>query len=127
MQQLPFLLLMFGALYIFMVRPQKKKLAEQRKLLDNVAEGTEVMTTSGIYGFVTAVEGDVVWLEIASGVDIRMAKAAIARIVDTPASPGIDAPTDVAKNDTLKNDTLKNDTATNDPTSNDSGGSSGDN
>jgi preprotein translocase subunit YajC len=108
---------MFGALYIFMVRPQKKKLAEQRKLLDSVGEGTEVMTTSGIYGFVTAVEGDVVWLEISSGVDIRVAKAAIARIIDTPASGSTDAPSD---------SDIK-ELNTNDPTPNDSGGSSGDN
>ena len=42
-------------------------------------EGDEVMTTAGIYGFVTAIEGDVIWLEIAEGVDIRIARQAVAR------------------------------------------------
>ena len=43
-----------------------------------------MMTTAGVYGFVTAIEGDVVWLEIAEGVEIRVAKGAIARRI-TPA------------------------------------------
>ena len=34
------------------------------------------MTTAGIYGFVTAIEGDVIWLEIAEGVEIRIARQA---------------------------------------------------
>jgi preprotein translocase subunit YajC len=120
MQQFALPIIMFGLFYVFLLRPQKKKLAAQRKLLDNVAEGAEVMITSGIYGFVTAVEGDVVWLEVASGVDIRVTKAAISRIVETPASPGIDAPSD-------SNEASLGKPVTNDPASNDSGGSSGDN
>jgi preprotein translocase subunit YajC len=118
MQQLALPIIMFGAFYLLLLRPQKKKLAAQRKLLDNVAEGAEIMTTSGIYGFVTAVDGDVVWLEIASGVDIRITKAAISKIIETPTSGAVDAPS-------VGTDTST--PATNDPTSNDSGGSSGDN
>ena len=39
------------------------------------------MTTSGIYGFVTALDGDIVWLEIADGIEIRMARGAVASIL----------------------------------------------
>ena len=45
------------------------------------------MTTAGIYGFVTAIDGDVIWLEIAEGVDIRIARAAVSRRI-----PADDAP-----------------------------------
>ena len=42
----------------------------------SISEGDEVLTTSGVYGFVTAVDGDIVWLEIAEDVEIRIASGA---------------------------------------------------
>jgi preprotein translocase subunit YajC len=136
MAQIPFLILMFGAMYYFVLRPQKKRAEAQRQLLNNLAEGTEVMTTSGIYGFVTAVDGDVVWLEIATGVDVRVAKAAIAKLIDSPVSSvadqtalpiGSDVTEDETLNDISKNDISKNDISKNDISKNDTGGTSGDN
>ena len=47
------------------------------------------MTTSGLYGFVNAFEGDIVWLEIDDDVQIRMSRAAIQRKVDTSAAPAV--------------------------------------
>ena len=41
------------------------------------------MTTSGVYGFVTRLEGDIAWLEIDDDVQIRIARAAMQRKVDT--------------------------------------------
>jgi preprotein translocase subunit YajC len=41
------------------------------------------MTTSGVYGFVTGFEGDIAWLEIDDNVQIRIARQAIQRKVDT--------------------------------------------
>ena len=35
------------------------------------------MTTGGLYGYVNAVEDETIWLEIAEGVEIRIAKAAV--------------------------------------------------
>ena len=55
-----------------------------------------MMTTAGMYGFVTAVEGDVIWLEIAEGVDIRIARQAVSRRI--PA--GEDAESDSPAKDT---------------------------
>ena len=50
-----------------------------------------MMTTAGIYGFVTAIEDDVIWLEIAEGVDIRIARQAVSR-----RDPGREAPSQTA-------------------------------
>jgi preprotein translocase subunit YajC len=44
-----------------------------------VQEGDEVMTTAGIFGTVTAVEGDVVSIEISPGTVMRVARAGIGR------------------------------------------------
>ncbi|QRN79389.1 MAG: preprotein translocase subunit YajC, partial [Nocardiopsis sp. BM-2018] len=39
--------------------------------------GDEVITTSGMYGFITGVDGDKFWLEIDDDVQIRVARAAV--------------------------------------------------
>ena len=44
------------------------------------------MTTSGIYGFITGFDGDIVWLEIDDNIQIRVARQAVQRKVDTSAS-----------------------------------------
>jgi preprotein translocase subunit YajC len=85
----PFILIAV-AMYFLLIRPQRKRMQDQRALANAVEEGDEVMTTSGVYGFVTAIEGDVIWLEIAEGVDIRIARQAVARRV--PATEGAGVP-----------------------------------
>lgn len=89
------------ALYFLMIRPQKKRMQAQQQLSKNIEEGDEVMTTSGVYGFVTAIEDDIVWLEIAEGVDIRITRSAIAKKTPTSAAAaepsGAEPSTDAAK------------------------------
>jgi preprotein translocase subunit YajC len=84
---LPFILIAV-VMYFLLIRPQRRRMQQQRELANAVEEGDEVMTTSGIYGFVTATEGDVIWLEIAEGVDIRVARQAVSRRI--PTSEGAD-------------------------------------
>ena len=75
------ILLLIVLMYFLLIRPQQKRMREQQSMLSAVEEGDEVLTTAGIYGFITAMEGDVVWVEIAEGVEVRVAKGAIARRV----------------------------------------------
>jgi preprotein translocase subunit YajC len=71
------------AMYFLLVRPQRKRQREAVALQQSVEVGDEVMTTSGVYGFVTGFEGDLAWLEIDDNVQIRIARQAIQRKVDT--------------------------------------------
>jgi preprotein translocase subunit YajC len=80
------LLLLPVIFYFLLIRPQQKKQRAQQELLSAVAEGDEVMTTAGMYGFVNAIDGDTVWLEIAEGVEIRIIRGAIAKRVVPPAA-----------------------------------------
>jgi preprotein translocase subunit YajC len=93
---LPILLLVV-LMYFLLIRPQQRRMKEQHALLAAVTEGDEVLTSAGVYGFVTAMEGDVVWVEIAEGVEVRVAKGAIARRI-TPAAdaPATEAPAPAA-------------------------------
>ena len=71
------------AMYFLLIRPQRRRQREAVSLQQSVEIGDEVMTTSGLYGFVTGFEGDVAWLEIDDNVQIRIARQAIQRRVDT--------------------------------------------
>ena len=87
---LPFILIAV-AMYFLLIRPQRRRMAEQRNLASAVQEGDEVMTTAGIYGFVTAIDGDVIWLDIADGVDIRIARQAVSRRIPADEAPALTA------------------------------------
>ena len=43
-----------------------------------------MLTTSGVYGFVTAIDGDIIWLEIAEDVEIRIASGAVSKVIVQP-------------------------------------------
>ncbi len=78
--------LLFGGMYFVFLRPRNKRMKEARALASSLAVGDEVVLNSGIYGFVSDLEDDVVWLDIADGhqqerVEIRVTRAAVARRV----------------------------------------------
>ncbi len=67
----------FAIMYFFMIRPQNKKQKEIQNFRKNLEVGQEVISAGGIYGKVKAIEDNVVVLEIASGVKIRIDKNSI--------------------------------------------------
>ena len=75
------LLLLFAVFYVLMVRPQRQRQAQHRAMIDNVGVGEDVLTTGGIYGTITQVEGDDVVVEIAEGVEVHMTRRGIAQIL----------------------------------------------
>jgi preprotein translocase subunit YajC len=79
------MILIGAAMYFLMIRPQRRKMRNQATLQSSIDVGDEVMTTSGVYGFVTLIEGDIAWLEIDDNVQIRIARQALQRKVDTSA------------------------------------------
>ena len=67
----------FAIMYFFMIRPKNKKQKEIQNFRKNLEVGQEVITAGGIYGKVKEIEDNVVVLEIASGVKIRIDKNSI--------------------------------------------------
>jgi preprotein translocase subunit YajC len=58
--------------------PQRKRQRQQAELQAAIGVGDEVITSSGVYGFITGLEDDdKFWLEIDDNVQIRIARAAI--------------------------------------------------
>jgi preprotein translocase subunit YajC len=81
------LVLIFAAMYFLLLRPQRKRQKETANLQKSIAEGDEVVLNSGIYGFVSAVDEEFLWLEIAENVEIRIAKGYVARKISTVSKP----------------------------------------
>ena len=67
----------FAIMYFFMIRPQQKKQKELNNFRKSLQINQKVITAGGIYGKVKSIEGNVVVLEIASGVKIRIDKNSI--------------------------------------------------
>lgn len=74
---LPPMIMMFLIFYFILIRPQQKKQAEQRKLLDALKEGDNVVTLSGIHGTIRKVKDDIVTLQIADNVRIKINRSSI--------------------------------------------------
>ena len=81
--QLGIFLLIPIAMYFLLIRPQRRRQREQAAMQSSIDVGDEIMTTSGLYGFITGFDGDIVWVEIDDNVQIRVARAAVQRKVDT--------------------------------------------
>lgn len=79
LSSLIFLALLIAIFYFMLIRPQKRRVEEHRRLVDAIGVGDEVVTIGGIYGTVVALGDDEVSLEVASGTTIRFVKSAIAR------------------------------------------------
>ena len=77
-----------GLMYFFLLRPQQKRVKDQQALVSATEVGDEVMTSSGIYGIVTELEDDTFLIEIAEGIEMRMARGAIAKILTKGAATG---------------------------------------
>jgi len=87
-QLLLFVVVLFGAIYVFMILPQRRARRSQQELITKLGPGSDVITTGGLYGTVTEIEdGDTVLLEVAEDTEIRISKAAIARVI-----PAADVP-----------------------------------
>ncbi len=76
------LVLIFLVFYFFVIRPQNKRFQQHRAMIDDLKKGDEVITGGGVYGKVKAVNDDDLTVEIAKGVDIKVAKATLMNKVE---------------------------------------------
>jgi preprotein translocase subunit YajC len=73
---------MFVLLWVLLIRPQRRRQHEQQQLLSSVEPGDEVLTVGGIYGIVHGIdEEDDLIVEIAEGIQVRVARRAVAGVV----------------------------------------------
>ncbi len=86
--ELLFPILIFGLMYLLLIRPQQQRVRAQRALVAALTVGDDVVTIGGLYGRIVAIEGDTVSLEVSPGVVLRFRRLAISGRPDPDARPG---------------------------------------
>jgi preprotein translocase subunit YajC len=76
------MIVMLGAFYALLIRPQRRNVAAHQALMASLNEGDEVMTMGGIYGRIQTLDDQVIDLEVAPGMSFRVARSAISRKVE---------------------------------------------
>lgn len=69
----------FAVIYLFMVRPNKRRMAEYQKMLDGIQVGSRVLA-AGMYGTVKKVNEKSIDVEVAKGVVVEISKSAVANV-----------------------------------------------
>ncbi|WP_260597874.1 preprotein translocase subunit YajC [Sphingomonas endolithica] len=77
------LLLVFVVFYFLMIRPQQRRMKMLQASVAAVKKGDNVVTSGGIMGKVTKVEDNVVEVEIAPNVRVRVVKATLTDVAGT--------------------------------------------
>jgi len=69
------------AFYFLLIRPQRTRSRKAQDLMSSIKRGDEIVTIGGFYGRIKDVRDDTVIITIAGGVDVKIAKSAISRVV----------------------------------------------
>ncbi len=74
------LILMFAIFYFLLIRPQQKKAKAHKQLLAALKKGDRVVSSGGLHGLVTGITDDMVTMEIAPKVRVKVSRGSIAGI-----------------------------------------------
>lgn len=72
-----FMLAIVVVFYFFMIRPQQKKAKDQKKFIEEVSKGDQIITIGGMHGRIAEIEGDTFILEVEKGGRIKFNRSAI--------------------------------------------------
>ncbi len=75
------LILMFGIFYFLLIRPQQKKAKQHKQLLASLKKGDRVVSSGGLHGVVTGMAEDVVTIEIAPKVRVKVSRGSISGVL----------------------------------------------
>jgi preprotein translocase subunit YajC len=78
------LALVFVVFYLLLIRPQQQKAKEHRVMLANLKKNDEIITNGGLYGRVLAMADDIVTVEIAPNVKVRISRPQIGTVLTAP-------------------------------------------
>jgi preprotein translocase subunit YajC len=73
------LVLMVAIFYFLLIRPQQRRVRQQRELVGSLDVGDEVVTIGGMFGRIMEMDEETVMLDVGGGSRIRFVKQAVAR------------------------------------------------
>jgi preprotein translocase subunit YajC len=75
------LILMFAIFYFLLIRPQQKKSKQHKEMLASVRKGDKIVSAGGLHGVITGIADDVVTMEIAPKIRVKISRGSIAGIL----------------------------------------------
>ena len=75
------MLVIFGAFYFLLIRPQQKRQKAHAALISDLSAGNEILTAGGILGKVTGVTEHYATVKINNDVEIKIQKSSVSQIV----------------------------------------------
>lgn len=76
------MILIFGVMYLFMIRPQQQREKARRATISAVKKGDRIVTIGGIHGTVDKVDETTVLAQVDTSTKMRFEKNAIASITN---------------------------------------------
>ncbi len=77
-----YLLVFGGIIYFLMIRPQQKQAKIRKELLQNLKVKDKVLTIGGIYGTISKINDDVVYVKVTEDVELKMTINGIGHVVE---------------------------------------------
>lgn len=71
------LILIAIVFYFFMIRPQTKRMKDQKNFITNLKKGDKIVTVGGIHGKIAEVNDDTFMMEIENGVKMKIDKVSV--------------------------------------------------
>ena len=78
---MPMLIFFMVAMYLFIIRPQRKQEKEKKQLLESIKKNDRVVTVGGMHGTVTSVKSETVTLSVADKVQLKFNKGSIQTVL----------------------------------------------
>jgi preprotein translocase subunit YajC len=75
------IVVLFGLMWLLMIRPQRRRSQEQMSMQDALSVGDEIITAGGLHATVRRLDDDVLEVELAPDTVVRMDRRAVAAIV----------------------------------------------
>ena len=84
------LVALFALFWLFVIKPQRRRVQEQQTLHESVAVGDEIVTMGGLLGHVRGIndEDDTLVVEIAPGTNVRVARRGVAAVLSPEDASG---------------------------------------
>ncbi len=71
------LVLIFVVFYFLLIRPQQKQAKQHQQFLTDLKKGIKVVTKGGIHGLITGINDNVITLEIAKDINVKVSRDSI--------------------------------------------------
>lgn len=75
-----YFIFIFGIFYLVLIRPQQKRQKQHKQMVEELKVNDEIITAGGIFGTITRIKDNSVWLKVADKVEIEILKSSVSTV-----------------------------------------------